>query len=272
MTDTARRAAVVAGPAVRERHVYALSVVVFLISAALTVWLCRGMSEGMEMPGGWTMSMMWMPMSGQTWLAAAGMFMGMWLAMMVAMMLPSSLPMLLVYRRAALFRGQPRAGLATAAVACGYFAVWLAAGVVAYGGGMAIGWAAMRWDGVSLAVPAASGAALIVCGIYQFTPWKSKCLHHCSDTLSVVASHLHGGVAGAFRLGARHGTFCTACCWGLMLTQLVLGLMNLAVMALVAAVIAIEKLAPRVEWVVRTVGAAAVLGGVYVIGRSIRSW
>ena len=253
---------------VRERHVYWIAVFVLIVTASLTVWLCRGMSEGMEMPGGWTMSMMWMPMAGQPWLASAGMFLGMWVAMMVAMMLPSSLPMLLVYRRAALFRGDRRADIATAAVALGYFAVWLAVGVVAFAGGMSLGWAAMRWDVVSRAVPAATGAALIACGIYQLTPWKSACLRHCRDPLSLVASHLHGGATGAFRLGAHHGTFCAACCWGLMLAQLVLGVMNLAVMAPVAAVIALEKLAPRSEWIVRIIGVAAIVGGAVVVVRS----
>ena len=45
----------------------------------------------MEMPGGWTMSMMWMRMPGQTWFASALSFLFMWLAMMVALMLPSAL-------------------------------------------------------------------------------------------------------------------------------------------------------------------------------------
>ena len=50
------------------------------------------------MPGGWTMSMAWMRMPGQTWLGFAASFLGMWVAMMVAMMLPSLVPMLWRYR------------------------------------------------------------------------------------------------------------------------------------------------------------------------------
>jgi len=48
----------------------------------------------MPMPGGWTMSMAWMRMPGQTWPGAAASFLGMWIVMMVAMMLPSLVPML----------------------------------------------------------------------------------------------------------------------------------------------------------------------------------
>ena len=52
------------------------------------------------MPGGWTMSMAWMRMPGQTWPGLAVAFLGMWIVMMVAMMLPSLVPMLWRYRQA----------------------------------------------------------------------------------------------------------------------------------------------------------------------------
>src|ERR1017187_10137520 len=64
----------------------------FVASIVATIYFCRTMSGGMGMPGGWTMSMMWMRMPGQTWTISAAMFLLMWLAMMVAMMLPSALP------------------------------------------------------------------------------------------------------------------------------------------------------------------------------------
>jgi hypothetical protein len=70
-----------------------------------------GMGE-MPMPGGWTMSMAWMRMPGQTWPGAAASFLGMWVVMMVAMMLPSLVPMLWRYRQAVGSAGEPRlAGL-----------------------------------------------------------------------------------------------------------------------------------------------------------------
>lgn len=55
--------------------------------------------HGMPMPGGWTLSMMWMRMPGQTWPGVAAAFLGMWTVMMVAMMLPSLVPMLWRYRQ-----------------------------------------------------------------------------------------------------------------------------------------------------------------------------
>src|ERR1700728_4631515 len=83
----------------RTWGVYLAATVVFAVTAGYTIYACREMSGGMQMPGGWVMSMMWMPMAGQSNLAAAGMFIAMWTAMMVAMMLPSAMPMILLYRR-----------------------------------------------------------------------------------------------------------------------------------------------------------------------------
>ena len=101
---------------------YVAAAIVYVISLAATIYFCVSMSGGMDMPGGWTMSMMWMGMPGRTWLDSAGMFLLMWLAMMVAMMLPSALPMLAGFHRAFLSEGRPRPGASTAIVAAGYFA------------------------------------------------------------------------------------------------------------------------------------------------------
>src|ERR1700730_17421981 len=43
----------------RERGVLGISALLFIASAAATVYWCRSMSGSMAMPGGWTMSMPW---------------------------------------------------------------------------------------------------------------------------------------------------------------------------------------------------------------------
>src|SRR5580698_567379 len=101
----------------------AVCVLAFLAGVIATVHFCRSMCCEMEMPGGWTMSMMWMRMHGQTWFASAMGFLFMWLAMMVAMMMPSALPMFLRTRCH---------WKSLCSMASGYFAVWLAAGVGVY--------------------------------------------------------------------------------------------------------------------------------------------
>ena len=255
--------------AARESWFYLGAILVFAVSAIATVWFCQSMSGGMEMPGGWTMSMMWMPMPGQSWLGAAAMFLIMWLAMMVAMMLPSALPTILIFRRLLHFRREPHPALATGVMASAYFLVWLGFGLLAFGLGVMAGWGTMRWPAVSRAVPAVSGALLIVCGLFQFTRWKLTCLGHCRDPIGFVAAHSQPGIRGGWNLGLHHGLFCAACCWGLMVIQLVLGVMSLTVMAVIAVVIALEKLVPRAKPIVWATGAAAIVAGLILIGRAL---
>src|SRR5580704_15604976 len=111
-----------------------VSSLLFAASAALTILGCPSMSAmgQMPMPGGWTMSMAWMRMPGQTWSGAAASFLGMWLVMMVAMMLPSLVPMLWRYRQTVRKTDQTPLGWLTALVGAGYFFVWIALGMVAF--------------------------------------------------------------------------------------------------------------------------------------------
>ena len=85
-----------------QQAFFGVSALLFAASAAVTIVWCASMSAmgEMPMPGGWTMSMAWMRMPGQTWPGAAASFLGMWVVMMVAMMLPSLVPMLWRYRQA----------------------------------------------------------------------------------------------------------------------------------------------------------------------------
>ena len=91
---------VVASERASPHAFFGVSALLFAASAALTVAWCGSMSAmgEMPMPGGWTMSMAWMRMPGQTWPGAAASFLGMWVVMMVAMMLPSLVTMLWRYR------------------------------------------------------------------------------------------------------------------------------------------------------------------------------
>src|SRR4029079_12305008 len=116
------------------------SALLFAGSAALTIAWCASMAAmgGMPMPGGWTMSMAWMRMPGQTWSGAATSFLGMWMLMMLAMMLPSAVPMLWRYRQAVGRTGGVRLGWLTALVGAGYFFVWTVVGMIAFPLGVAL--------------------------------------------------------------------------------------------------------------------------------------
>ena len=66
-------------------------------------------------------------------------------------------------------------------------------------------------------------------------------------------------------MGLHHGAFCAACCWALMIMQLLLGVMNLAVMATIAAIIALEKLWRRGPALARLAGAASIAAGLLLL-------
>jgi predicted metal-binding membrane protein len=87
---------------VSERAFFGVAALLFAVSAVVTIFWSASMSAmgEMPMPGGWTMSMAWMRMPGQTWPMAAASFLGMWVVMMVAMMLPCLVPKLRCYRQA----------------------------------------------------------------------------------------------------------------------------------------------------------------------------
>ena len=223
------------------------------------------------MPGGWVMPMMWMSMPGQSAWRAVGMFLLMWQAMMIAMMLPSSWPMLELYQRVSVSVDEKRPALATAVAAFGYFLVWMGFGAVAFSAGLAVSSAAMGSVALSRVAPAAGGAALIVAGLYQWSPWKRTCLAHCRSPLMFLGHAFRPGLRGALRVGIAHGIFCTGCCWALMMIQLILGVMNLSVMLLIGAIIAVEKLWTRGPLLARMAGGAAIVTGAVYLAASLRA-
>jgi predicted metal-binding membrane protein len=245
----------------------AVCVLAFVASASATAYFCRSMCCEMEMPGGWTMSMMWMRMPSQTWAASATSFLLMWLAMMVAMMMPSALPTFVKSRRllAENILANPVASLSL--VASGYFAIWLAVGAGIYAFGIAFAATAMRWETFSRAVPELTGASLIAAGAIQFTPWKMSGLLRCRSPLGCAASCQAN--EASFLLGCKQGAACFVCCIAPMTVQLALGVMNPLVMFGVAIVIAAEKLLPRPEIVARLAGVAAIMGGVVTISKRL---
>ena len=247
-----------------------VAALLFAGSAAATIGGCASMSAmgEMPMPGGWTMSMAWMRMPGQTWPGAAATFVGMWVVMMVAMMLPSLVPMLWRYRWAVDGIRAPRRGRLTALVGVGYFAVWSALGVAAFPVGVALAAIEMEQPTLARAVPIAAGAIVLIAGFLQLTAWKARHLACCRA--APARGLTPAGDAGtAWRYGLRLGLHCSRSCAGLTAILLVIGVMDLRVMALVTAAITAERLAPSGERVARAIGVVAVGAGVFLIARAI---
>jgi predicted metal-binding membrane protein len=252
-----------------EQVFLGVSALLFVASAAATIVWCASMSAmgEMPMPGGWTMSMVWMRMPGQTWPGTAASFVGMWVAMMVAMMLPSLVPMLWRYRQAVGRTGGTRLGWLTALVGMGYFFVWTAFGVAVFPLGVALSAIELRQPALARAAPIAVGAVVLIAGLLQLTSWKTRRIACCSQALACGRT-LPADVDTAWRHGLRLGLHCGRCCASLMAILLVSGVMDLRVMAVVGAVITAERLTPAGMRVARAIGAVVVGAGLFLIAQA----
>jgi predicted metal-binding membrane protein len=175
-----------------------------------------------------------------TELGALGWFLGVWVVMMAAMMFPSVAPTVALYARMA----RRRAPVAPLVFAAGYLVTWTVAGLLAYAlfdlGRTLLG-DELAWDASGRWV---AGGTLVVAAAYELTPLKDVCLAKCRSPLGFLLGSWRDGVRGAVAMGARHGGWCVGCCWALMASLFALGVMSLAWMAFVAALIALEKTLP----------------------------
>ena len=112
----------------------------------------------------------------------------------------------------------------------------------------------------------ASSAVLIVTGVYQFTSLKSRCLKNCISPVGFFAVHYKSGLLGSIKMGLTHGYYCVGCCWAFMLVMLAVGAMSIPVMAILAGVIALEKILLRgAVWYNKLVGVGFILTGILVL-------
>jgi predicted metal-binding membrane protein len=252
-----------------ERAFVGVSALLFAISAAVTIIWCASMSATGEMlmPGGWTMSMAWMRMPGQTWPGAAASFLGTWIVMMVAMMMPSLVPMLWRYRQAVGRTSETRLGLLTVLVGVGYFFVWSVFGMASFPLGVVLATIEMQQSALARAVPMAIGVVVLIAGALQLTAWKVRHLACCREAPGRGRT-LPADAGTAWRHGLSLGLHCSACCVGLIAILLVIGVMDLRAMVVVAAAITVERLAPAGERVARATGAVVVAAGLFLIARA----
>jgi predicted metal-binding membrane protein len=207
----------------------------------------------------WTVAMAAMPGCHRVGLLA---FVVMWTVMMAAMMFPAVIPVVLAFVTLTRGRGTSPAAAAAAFVA-GYLVVWGFLGLPAKA--LMAGAAAVVASTPALA--RASGAVLVLCGLYQLTPLKDACLRHCRVPHLFLGHHWRDGVGGALILGAHHGLYCAGCCASLMVVLLVVGVMNVAWMVALSALIYLEKILPAGGGLGRVAGAGlAAAGAVDLLG------
>jgi len=200
-------------------------------------------------------------MAGMTGTMGLGLalFVPVWTLMMAAMMLPSVAPTASLYARTM----QSSRAVRITGLVVGYLAVWAAAGVPAFGLAWLAGW--MTGQDPSAAHIAAV-AVFAAIGIYQLSSLKDRCLAHCRSPLGLLLHYgSYRGRSRDLRVGVHHGGYCLGCCWALMLVLIAVGVMNIAVMVGLAALVLVEKLwrwgpaAGRVAGVAALVLAAATI-------------
>ncbi len=189
----------------------------------------------------------------------------MWAVMMVGMMLPSAAPTILLF--SALERKRAVAGGMsgrTAAFVTGYFAIWGAFSIVAAAAQTALSHTGLMSMQMATTSAALGGTVFIAAGLFEFTPLKDRCLVHCRSPLEWIPRHMRPGRSGAVRMGMKHGAYCVGCCWALMLLLFVGGVMNLVWVAVLAAIVLLQKLLPGGLVLARLAGVALIAVGVAI--------
>lgn len=254
-----------------EQAFFGISALLFVVSAAATMLWCNSMSAmpGMDMPGGWTMSMAWMRMPGQTWAGATASFVAMWLVMMAAMMLPSLTLMLYRYGQSLDTTDEILRDRLTALAGLGYFFVWTLIGLAVFPAGAFIARIEMERPALARAVPVTAGIVVLIAGALQFTRWKARHLACCREAPGSDCA-LPAETGAAWHQGLRFGLHCGLSYANLTAILLVLGVMDLRAMAAVTAGITAERVAPDGEGVARAIGVVVIGLGLLIVMRAVR--
>jgi predicted metal-binding membrane protein len=151
-----------------------------------------------------------------------------------------------------------------------YLAVWAVTGIA-----LLLGWSIIMSfiftesvKGTQNLIGVIFGLLLVISGLYQFSPLKTKCLGYCESPLSFFMRRWRRGIGGAFTMGTYHGLYCLGCCWPYFLLMVALGWMNVLWMGVFAAIIFGEKVWIRGgRWVARGTGVSfLILGALSIFG------
>jgi predicted metal-binding membrane protein len=154
-----------------------------------------------------------------------------WALMIGAMMLPLIVAPLRHIRDRSFAR---RRGRATLIFTLGYFAVWMAAGIVLQAMTLVALW--------TVALPSFwLGLALAVAMLWQVSPAKQWCLNRCHRRPQLAAFE-PAADQDALLFGLKNGAACVGACWALMLPMLLVGKAQMIVMAAVSLFAWAERL------------------------------
>lgn len=248
MTSTTTRTAY---PLARERNLILGSLLMLsAVAWGLLVWQSSVMNDSMNLTMG----------------LGAPLFIAIWIAMMVAIMFPTAAPMITTFARInAQKKERGQAFVPTWLFAGAYIFVWSATGIIAYGVAVAGDALAAEWSWLSDNAARIGGGALVLAGLYQLSPLKSVCLGKCRSPMSFLLSSWRDGYVGSVRMGIEHAAFCLGCCWLLFLILFPLGMMNIAILAIITAFILAEKTSRFGQQIALAGGVALIVYGAVVV-------
>jgi predicted metal-binding membrane protein len=231
--------------------ILALLLMLAAASWAILIWQSRtanGMGIGLTMGMG------------------AALFVAIWVVMMIAMMFPTAAPMILVFARVQRDRHSGGRAFVPMWVFIGtYLLIWALFGVVAYLGAFAASGLAQQLPWIMMNAARIGGGILVLAGLYQLTPLKRVCLAKCRTPQDFILTSWRDGSPGAFRMGLEHGTYCLGCNWLLFVLLFPVGVMNIAAMALLTALIFAEKFLPLGVRIAQFAALVLILYGALVI-------
>jgi predicted metal-binding membrane protein len=238
-------------------------VLLLLIPVASWTWIvvmARDMYGPMTGASAWMMTLRWD-------LRHLLLLWAMWTVMMTGMMLPSAAPLVLLYG-AAVRRSTPRAASRQIyALTAGYLVAWTAFSLAATALQRGLASLLLVSPMMEAASARVSAILLLITGVYQWMPLKHACLRACQSPLGFLMGRWRNGWSGAFRMGLEHGLYCIGCCWALMLLLFAGGVMNVAVIAGLTALVAFEKLTPFGHRGARITGAVLFAAGLWMLLR-----
>jgi predicted metal-binding membrane protein len=125
-----------------------------------------------------------------------------------------------------------------------YLLIWTLFGALVYLGALFAEELAQQVPWIMMNAARIGGGIFVLAGLYQLTPLKRACLAKCCMPLDFILTSWRDGYPGAFHMGLEHGIFCLGCCWLLFVLLFPLGIMDIAAMALLTALIFAEKFFP----------------------------
>jgi predicted metal-binding membrane protein len=197
----------------------------------------------------------------------------MWCAMIFAMMLPIAGAMIATYAEIAETAAAKReAAVSPLVLIAGYASVWLGFAVAATGLQFALARLALLDSGLAAASPLFAGAVFIGAGAYQFSGLKHACVTLCQRPFPFFFANWSTEPPQVFRLGLRQGLYCLGCCWAMMLVMFAVGVMNVVWMAVLGAVMGVEKIMTTTRFS-RAVGTAFMaIGLAFIVSSIVAHW